>query len=102
MGFKISPATIELLQQQPPDDDSPWENDGGTTYLRHNALRITQKAPERVEIDLLWNGKVTATMRADCTFAAGQQLTLSGIEGRMMTFTRPESPAHGGLDGLGP
>jgi hypothetical protein len=65
------------------DDANPFVREGETTFIRHDELRVIQPRPGLVEVEFRWRGMLTHTMRVDCDLAAGQLLTLSGLEGRM-------------------
>ena len=51
--------------------------------MRHDEVRVIQRRPGLVDVEFRWRGVLTYTMLVDCDFAAGQLLTLAGLEGRM-------------------
>lgn len=65
------------------DDSAPLVREGGTTFIRHDEVRVVQRAPGKVSVEFRWRGVLAHTMQVDCDFAAGQLLTLTGLEGRV-------------------
>lgn len=65
------------------DDANPFVREGETTFMRHDEVRVAQQRPGLVAVEFYWRGMLTHTMRVDCDFAAGQLLTLAGLEGWM-------------------
>ena len=65
------------------DDANPFVRDGETTFMRHDEVRVIQQRPGLVDVEFRWRGVLTYTMHVDFDFAAGQPLTLAGIDGRM-------------------
>lgn len=53
----------------------------GKTFLRHDQIKVSQPHPGIVELEFLWRGVLTHTLREECSLTAGQTLTLAGVEG---------------------
>ena len=53
---------------------------GKTTSLRCDEMRVTQQRPGLISVEWVRLGAVMYTMHVDCDLAAGQTLTLAGIE----------------------
>ena len=51
-----------------------------TTFLRCDEMRVTQQRPGLISVEWVRLGAVMYTMHVDCDLAAGQTLTLAGIE----------------------
>ena len=64
-------------------DAIPYVRDGRAIFTRHDEVRVIQETPNLVTVEFRWRGVLAHTMQIGCNFAAGERLTLGGIEGRM-------------------
>ena len=65
------------------EDANPFVRDGDTTFIRFEEMRLIQQRPGLVAVEFLWRGAIRHTMHVDCDLAAGQLLTLTGVEIRV-------------------
>ena len=68
----------------PDDDDSCVVGEPNDLWMRFDEIQVTQSKLGRAEIAFSWRGRLGYTMFVDpVDFAAGQSLSLTGIEGKM-------------------
>jgi hypothetical protein len=86
MAVTMSKEALKAMEEAlaaKQDDANPFAREGETTFMRHDEVRVIQQRPGLVAVEFRWRGVLTYTMHVDCDFAAGQLLTLTGLEGRM-------------------
>lgn len=85
MAVTMSKEALKAMEEAlaaKQDDANPFVREGETTFMRHDEVRVIQQRPGLVAVEFRWRGVLTYTMHVDCDFAAGQLLTLAGLEGR--------------------
>ena len=66
------------------DHGWPFYEEGGTTYMRYDAIRMENKTADILLITYRYKGKDIYSMEQDgISFKLGNILNLIGIEGRM-------------------
>lgn len=67
-----------------PDGNWPFYEEGETTYMRYDAIRMENKTPDILLITYRYKGNDIYSMEQDgISFKHGNSLNLEGIEGRM-------------------
>jgi hypothetical protein len=64
------------------DIDETFIRDGDKTLMQFDQLAFKPRL-DGADIEFYWRGKLSYTMRLDTPIGVGQNLTLSGITGRM-------------------
>lgn len=86
MTMKITKEALVKMEEAlaaNQDDTNPFVRDGETTFMRHDEVRMVQQSPYMMAVEFRWRGMLTYTMHVGCDFAAGETLTITGIDGRM-------------------
>lgn len=66
------------------DGGWPFYEEGGTTHMRYDAIRMENKTTDTLLITYLYKGQDIYSMEQDgISFKFGNILNLGGIEGRM-------------------
>ena len=86
MSMMMSQWALTAMQEdlaEAHSDANPYVREGRAIFTRHDEVRVIQENPNLVTVEFRWRGVLAHTMQIGCNFAAGERLTLGGIEGRM-------------------
>ena len=81
--MKLTQQTIERIWKQAQEEWNPIARSGiGQAYLRYDSMTVSRTKDGGTRVTFCYQGKDVAYLDADCDFARGDSLTITGIEGR--------------------